>query len=45
MMLINNVPEITDMYKDFNISKVQTTYCSNDKGRKKRVTELLRSNC
>jgi hypothetical protein len=40
-MSINDEPEIRQLYKDFIIQEVQTTYITAGANKRKRVTELL----
>ncbi|PIE59089.1 MAG: DNA adenine methylase, partial [Desulfobulbus propionicus] len=46
LMTINDVPEIREMFKQFNIEEVKLKYscCSSSKARSKPRTELLISN-
>jgi DNA adenine methylase len=44
LMSINDKPDIRQIFKDFYIEEVQTTYLTAGANKKKRVTELLISN-
>jgi hypothetical protein len=43
-MSINDVPEIRELFKDFCIEEVPTTYLTAGANKQKKVTELLISN-
>ena len=41
MMSINDVPEIRELFKDFNIEEVNTNYVLAGADKQKKVQELL----